>query len=278
MEPGVTKLSSLEPKTGDFRYDYEIIHWDRLDDASRAREEERMEVYAAMVDRMDQGIGRVLAALEETGAARNTIVIFFSDNGGCARWSSNNPKEMAGFIEHNRDVPVGDGRGYEFVGPGWGWAQNSPFRKYKAWTYEGGFCTPMIVSWPGVTKAGAITRHLGHVVDIMPTLLELAGGSYPKTADGHAVLPMEGQSLVPVLRGQAAAPRPQPLAWELYGNRAVRDGEWKLVWGASDKRWELYNLATDRTETVNLAAQHPDRIAAMTRTWEQWAKMTGAAR
>ncbi len=278
MDPAVTKLSPLDRKTGTFRYDYEITPWDRLDAPARKREEERMEVYAAMVDRMDQGIGQVLAALDETGLARNTVVFFLSDNGGCARWSSNNPKEMAGFIEHNRGVPVGDGRGYEFVGPGWGWAQNAPFRHCKAWTYEGGMCTPMIVRWPGVVGTGKITDQPGHVVDFIPTLLEMAGRQFPKTVNGEAVSGPEGQSLLPILRGDPPTPRKSQLAWELYDNRAIRDGAWKLVWGASDKRWELYNLATDRSETIDLSKRYPDRVATMAAGWEKWAKPTESPR
>jgi arylsulfatase len=272
VDPAVTRLSAVDRKTGTFRYEYEVQPWDRLDAATRKREEERMEVYAAMVDRLDQGIGRVLAALEESDAARNTVVFFLSDNGGCASW----PENEAEFLAYNREVPVGDARGYEFVGPGWGWAQNAPFRRHKTWTYEGGICTPMIVRWPGVVAPGALTSATGHLVDFMPTLAEVAGGEYPRSIKGRAVPPMEGRSLLPALRGQAVDLRPRPLYWELYGNRAIRDRDWKLVWGASDRRWELYNLATDRAETVNLAAGNPDRVAAMAADWMKWAEKTGA--
>lgn len=275
VNPAVTKLSNIDPKTGTYRYEYQTKSWDQLDQASRQREEERMEVYAAMVDRLDQGIGRVLSALDETGLAKNTVVFFLSDNGGCTRWSENNAKEMAGFIEYNRGVPVGDGRGYEFVGPSWGWAQNAPFRHAKTWTYEGGLCTPMIVRWPGVVKAGAITHQQGHVIDFLPTLLQLANRPYPEKNNGEKTPALEGRSLIPILRGGTAEPRQVPLAWELYGNRAIRDGDWKLVWGASDRRWELYNLATDRSETTDLSGKYPDRSTKMAAGWEQWAKRTG---
>ncbi|MBI4626893.1 MAG: arylsulfatase [Verrucomicrobia bacterium] len=272
IDPAVTKLSPVDRKTGTFRYEYEVTPWERLDAATRKREEERMEVYAAMVDRLDQGIGQVLAALEGSGSAHNTVVFFLSDNGGCATWPANETE----FIAHNRGLPVGDARGYEFVGPGWGWAQNAPFRRHKTWTYEGGICTPMIVRWPGVAPAGAITSAPGHLVDFMPTLLEIAGGGYPSNVNGRSTLPMDGRSLMPAVRGRPAGPRQLPLFWELYGNRAVRDGEWKLVWGASDKRWELYHLAKDRSETVNLAGEHPARVVAMAADWAQWAEQTGA--
>jgi arylsulfatase len=231
-----------------------------------------MEVYAAMVDRLDQGVGRVLAALAETGQAEDTVVVFLSDNGGCA--SLPDAAQLQDYIAFNRDIPVGDRRGYEFVGPGWGWAQNSPFRRHKTWTYEGGISTPMIVRWPRVVRAGAVNAEQWHLVDFMPTLLELAGQVYPASGGGPALLPLEGRSLLPALLGRAAGARPAPLCWELFGNRAVRDGRWKLVWGASDRRWELYDLSVDRSETHDLAARHPDRVAALAASWSQWAQRT----
>ena len=260
------KLSPVDHKTGSFRYDYEVTPWE--DVADRAREERRMEVCAAMVDRMDQGVGRLLDALDRTGTADDTVVFFLSDNGGCASW----PRDEAGFEEYNRGIPVGDPRGYEFVGRGWGWAQNAPFRRHKVWTYEGGIATPLIVRWPGVVRRGAITHQVGHVIDFMPTLIELADGSYPETSGGDVIPPAEGKSLVPILRGQKRPPH-ETLCWALYGNRAVRQGDWKLVWGASDRRWELYDMAADRTETNDRAAEHPERVKAMAAEWERWAKM-----
>ncbi len=260
-------LSVVDHKTGDFRYDYDVTPWEQLKD--RAREERRMEVYAAMVDRLDQQIGRLLKSLDDLGIAENTVVFFLSDNGGCASWP--NPDKEPGFEEYNRGIPVGDGRGYEFVGKGWGWAQNAPFRRHKTWTYEGGIATPMIVRWAGKVKAGSMTHQPGHLIDFMPTFIEQAGGSYPKSFKGKEIIPMEGKSLLPILNGQQREPH-ESLCWALYGNRAIRQGDWKLVWGASDKRWELYNLASDRSETVDLVGKYPSRVASMTAEWERWAK------
>ena len=286
------KLSPVDHKTGSFRYDYDVTPWEEVKDT--AREQRRMEVYAAMLDRMDQGIGRLLGALEGAGVAENTVVFFLSDNGGCASW----PRDETGFEEYNRGVPVGDPRGYEFVGPGWGWAQNAPFRRHKVWTYEGGIATPFIVRWPGVVQPGAITHQVGHVIDFMPTLIELADGTYPETSGrgvrlgqetghnqrgsghnqaGEAILPLEGKSLVPILQGAKRRPH-ETLCWALYGNRAIRQGDWKLVWGASDKRWELYDLAADRTETNDLAAKNPERVEAMAAEWQRWATKCEVAR
>jgi arylsulfatase len=259
------KLSPVDRKTGSFRYDYNVTPWEKVED--RAREERRMEVHAAMVDRMDQGIGRLLKALDQAGVAENTVVFFLSDNGGCASW----PQDVAGFEQYNRGVPVGDPRGYEFVGPGWGWAQNAPFRRHKVWTYEGGIATPLIVRWPGVVKAGSITHQVGHVIDFMPTLIELSDGRYPESSGGQSILPLEGKSLLPILRRRERKPH-EALSWALYGNRAIRQGDWKLVWGASDKRWELYDLSADRTETNDLASQDPQRVKAMAAAWERWAE------
>ena len=260
-------LSPTDRRTGDFRYDYDVPNWNKLVAAERQREEDRMEAYAAMVDRMDQGIGRVLRALEETGEADNTVVMFLSDNGGCASWPT--PAKEPGFEEYNHGIPVGDGRGYEFVGKGWGWAQNAPFRRFKTWTYEGGIATPMIVRWPGKVAAGKITHQVGHIIDLMPTLLELAGSDYPKEFNGQKIVPVEGRSLLPIFNGKQRQPH-KSIRWELYGNRAVRQGDWKLVWGASDKRWELYDLRNDRSETVNLAADFPSRVKSMAADWDAW--------
>jgi len=263
------KLSVAENKKGDYRYDYDVPDWKTLPVMERKREEARMETYAAMVDRMDQGIGRVLQALDKTGVANNTVVMFLSDNGGCATWPSGRKGQEEGFIKYNQGVRVGDGRGYEFVGKGWGWAQNAPFRQFKTWTYEGGIATPMIVRWPGKVAAGSITHQVGHIIDFMPTLLELAASKYPDRFDGKAILPLEGRSLLPIFHGKKRDGH-ESLSWELYGNRAIRQGDWKLVWGASEKTWELYNLKSDRSETQNLAAKYPERVTAMARDWEAW--------
>lgn len=262
-------LTPAENRKGDYRYDYDVPDWDQLPPAERQREEARMEVYASMVDRMDRGIGRVLAALDESGVANNTLVMFLSDNGGCASWPSGRKGQEEGFFRYNEGIPVGDGRGYEFVGKGWGWAQNAPFRQFKTWTYEGGIATPMIARWPGRIAAGSITHQAGHVIDFMPTLLKLAKRDYPAEHKGRKLSPVEGRSLLPVFHGKQRAQH-ESMAWELFGNRAIRQGDWKLVWGASEKKWELYNLKSDRSESADLSGKHPQRAAAMAKDWETW--------
>ena len=263
-----TTLSQRDPRTKAFKHDYYAQPWDELTPAQRRREEEKMEVYAAMVDRLDQGVGRVLAALEETGQAGNTLVLFMSDNGGAPEPTNLLIEEVA-----DRGPPIGPGESNEKLGAGFGWALNSPFRRYKAWIYEGGICTPMIARWPGVVRPGTLVTELSHVVDLMPTLIELAGGNYPATRQGIPVPPMEGRSFLPVLRGRPAPPRPEPLFWEFWGGRVLRDVSWKLVWGPGEQRWTLYDLATDRTETKDLAARHPERVQKMVAQWEAKARV-----
>lgn len=266
-----TKLSEPDPQLSDLRYDYAIQPWEKVENLPR--ENRRMEVYAAMVDSMDQGIGRVLDVLKQAGQADNTIVIFLSDNGGCASHSGYFDAEIRkGHASYNRELPGGIDT-YDYVAAGWGWAQNAPFRRYKVWTHEGGISTPMIVRWPGVTKPGSITRQVGHVVDFMPTLLELTGASYPEKRNGVEVLPTEGISLLPVLAGKERKGH-ESLCWYLYGNRAIRQGKWKLVWASNVRKWELYDLENDRSETNDLAPRHRKRVSQMAADWMRWARQT----
>lgn len=272
----------LSPASSDLLYEHEFEKWSRHDPVTRAQEEGRMEAYAGMVDHLDQGIGRVLATLDETGLAGNTVVVFLSDNGGNAHFPAAKvvinvrQEQRESVVRFNKGIPVGDGRGFEFAAPSWGWAQNTPFRRHKYWTYEGGICTPMIVRWPGVVAPGGVTKEPGHVVDFMPTLIELAGAGESPGARPRVPSTREGESLLPILRGGTARPRATPLGWELYGSRALRDGPWKLVWDAGEKVWELYDLASDRTEIHDVASHHPARVAAMAAEWLNWAQQTGA--
>lgn len=224
-----------------------------------------MAVYAAMVDSMDQGIGRILAALDEEGVAENTLVLFLSDNGGCA--------EKPGGMKPER-IP-GPKEFYTTCGPAWAYAQNTPFRKYKTWMHEGGIATPLIARWPRTIKSGQISHQVGHVIDFMPTFTELAECDYPREFNGHQILPVEGLSLAPIFRGQQRKGH-DTLCWEFAGNRAVRQGNWKLCWEKRRKQWELYQMSDDRTETNNLAGTFPDRVKVMSETWFTWAEETDA--
>jgi arylsulfatase A-like enzyme len=243
-------------------------------------QQRRMEVYAAQVDLMDQGIGRIMERLRQVGAERNTLVMFLSDNGGCAEEIS--PAWQGLHIptktHDGRPVQVGNAPGvmpgpeetYQSYGIGWAQASNTPFRLYKHWVHEGGIATPMIVHWPEVIGAGRrLTHELGHVVDVMPTCLEAAKVSYPSQFAGYPLTPPAGESLMPVLEGRA---RPRgPIYWEHEGNRAVRDGKWKLV-SQHPGGWELYDMEQDRTELNNLADRFPIIVQDLAGQYEEWAK------
>ena len=220
-----------------------------------------MAVYAAMIDSMDQNIGRLMTALKKGGEVDNTLVLFLSDNGGCA-------EEPGG---RSPEIIPGPKEFYATVGPSWGWAQNAPFRRYKQWAHEGGIATPCIAWWPGQVPEGKITQEVGHIIDFMPTFLELAGGQYPKNYKGEKILPVEGKSLVSVLKGGKRKPHDQ-IAWEWSGNRALREGKWKLVWDKLDRKWSLFDLEADRTETTDLATTNAKRVLRMTTSWFAWAE------
>ncbi len=238
--------------------------WDELDADAQADEAYLMAVYAAMVDRLDQNIGRLMQYLELQGVADNTIIMFMSDNGGCPY-----------AFNHTPDVPPGPREGYRTYDSEWANASNTPFRLYKQYSHEGGIATPFIVHWPaGISSAGRRTDQVGHLVDIMPTLVEVAGASYPAAHKGHDVLPMEGVSLLPVLRGEALENRP-PIYWEFRGNRAVREGPWKLV-AERSKGWELYNVEKDRTELEDLMHTEAERASKMATMYDAWAARTTA--
>jgi arylsulfatase len=248
--------------------------WDALPADRRADLARRMAVYAAMVDRMDQVVGRVVARLKETGQFENTLILFLSDNGACAEWDPWGFDEVSGpknVLHAGADLQkVGGPDSYVSYGSGWANACNTPFRLYKHYGHEGGINTPLIIHWPAglKTKAGAIAREAGHITDLMPTVLEVAGASYPQERQGQRVLPLEGVSLAPVLRGGHLPPR--QIFMEHEGNRAVREGRWKLV-ALKDKPWELYDLETDPTEMKDLAAGKTDLVARLAQAWEDWA-------
>ena len=227
----------------------------------------KMAVYAAMIDRVDQNIGRLLQKLYQLGKEDNTLVLFLSDNGACS-------EDARGFPSKETDIPPGPMESYRTVDLPWANASDTPFRKFKLWTHEGGIATPLIARWPKVIEErGTLTRQVGHVMDIMPTLCEIAGASYPETYNDQTVLPVEGKSLLPVLVGEEREGH-DVIYWEDLGNRAVRQGKWKIV-AAKGESWELYDLEEDRSETTNLAGQFPDKVERMAGMWDDWAERTG---
>jgi arylsulfatase A-like enzyme len=224
----------------------------------------RMAVYSAMIDSMDQGIGRILTTLDEKNLTENTVVMFLSDNGGCAeRPGGDNPNSLPGPKEY-----------YTHCGPAWAWASNTPFRRYKSHCHEGGIATPLIVRWPGVVPKDSLTDEVGHIIDFLPTCADIAGAAYPETFAGTEILPVEGLPLTEVFQGGTREGH-EWLFWEWAGTRGVRNGNWKLSWDKGAKAWELYDLVADRTETDNLAQTHPERVETMSEQWFAWATRTG---
>jgi arylsulfatase A-like enzyme len=225
-----------------------------------------MSVYAAQIDRMDQGIGRVLRKVEETGKADNTLILFLADNGGC------HEEKIAG---EQVGVPPGPRGSFTSYGRPWANASNTPFRLFKHWVHEGGIASPLIASWPAVVKkTGGLHHDPAHIIDVMATCMDVAGAKYPATHRGNAVAPLDGLSLAPTFRGQRRTLH-DALFWEHEGNKAVRKGKWKLVSRFEKRTWELYDLDADRSEVHDLAAQEPDRVREMTALYDAWAERCG---
>ncbi|NDV58290.1 arylsulfatase [Bacteroides sp. 519] len=244
-----------------------------------------MAVHAAMIDRMDKEIGRVLKSLEETGQLDNTLILFMSDNGcspeNCQNFSegeNDRPAEMRNgepiVYPRKKEVLPGPQNTYASIGPRWANVANTPFRFWKAKSYEGGVCTPMIAHWPKGMKQGkgTITTAQGHVIDLLPTFLELSGAEYPLEYNGNKIIPYAGVSLVSAItNGEPTVKR--DLCFEHFNERALIDDEgWKIIRAAREDKWELYNLNEDRTEIHNLATQYPDRVNKMEQRYLQWEK------
>ncbi|MEW6306424.1 MAG: arylsulfatase [Verrucomicrobiota bacterium] len=271
--------------------------WDNV--KNKAWEIRCMEVYAAMVDCMDQGIGRLVAALEKNGQLDNTLLVYLQDNGGCAenmgRAGEFKPRADKPTLppmakdalqpdmipKQTRDgYPMRQGQGVmpggadTYIGYGKAWANvsNTPFREYKHWEHEGGISTPLIAHWPAgipASRRNKLESQPAHLIDLLATCVDLAGAKYPAQYNGNKIKPMEGVSLRPAFTGKSLN-RPQPIFWEHEGNRAIREGKWKLV-SKHPGDWELYDMEADRTEMHDLAAQQPDRVKAMAVQWEAWA-------
>ena len=241
-------------------------------------EAQHMEAHAAMVDRMDQGIGRIFRKLEETGEIDNTFIIFLSDNGASPERGyppgfdrpeqMRNGEEIQYIINSKDSIRPGSQCTWGYLGIHWAGALNSPFRYWKMQSYEGGICTPLIVHWPAGLKGkeNTINHGVGHVIDILPTCLELAGAEYPSQINGFETTPPIGKSLMPVIRKELTATN-DTLFWEHEGGKAFRNGDWKIA-ALNNRKWELFNLASDRTETTNLAEKYPERLNDMIRHWQ----------
>lgn len=235
--------------------------WRTLSDKEKQWEADRMEVFAAMVDVVDQNIGRLVNYLKKKDLFENTLFLFCADNGGC-------PFERT----RGRHLKPWDPKSYWTYDASWANAGNVPFRLYKQNQHEGGIASPLIVHWPNglKTKLGTVTRQPAHLIDFMATFLDLAGAKYPKKVGSRTIDPLQGKSLLPIFRGETRKPH-ESLYFHFGNDRALRQGDWKLV-SAKLGRWELYDLACDRTELNDLAAKHPERVKAMAAEWFRMAE------
>lgn len=251
--------------------DNDIYDWSKLSYDQRQLWTKKMEVFAAMVDRLDQSIGLIINKLKETGEIDNTLIVFISDNGAPAedlvKWH-NGARKNSG--------PVGTSGSYESQSKNWSYLSNTPFLAFKDYLYEGGINTPFIAWYPEKIKAGSISKGTGHIIDLAPTFYELAGAKYPTKYKNVIPYALPGKSLLPVLYGkQDEVERHVPLFWERAGNRAIRDGKWKLVSHWPSYTWELYNIEEDRGETKNVARENSDLVGELSVKYFKWAKENG---
>lgn len=246
-------------------------------------EAQRMQVYAAMISCMDRNIGRVIDHLKAKGVLDDTLILFLSDNGGCAEFMAEDgwAKFMPDITNDGRQIAMGNRPGlrpgdaltYQSYDLPWANVSNAPFRLFKHWVHEGGISTPLLVQWPARFGAGGVHHGPWHVVDVLPTILDAAGAGYPAEYGGHAVQTLDGESFLPALTGVAQA-RQQPIAWEHEGNAAVRVGGFKLV-RQFGQDWELYDMEADRTELHNLAGQNAPLESALKQEYAAWAERVG---
>lgn len=274
-----------------------IGKWDAV--TNKAWEARCMETYAAMIDNMDQGIGRIIAQLKRDGRFDNTLILYLQDNGACAERNGRQPVRQPApkdlrplrpdelqtrnappmqtrdgrWVKSGPEVMAGPADSYVGYGEAWANVANTPFREYKHWTHEGGISTPLVAHWPAGIAAhrrGKLETQPGHLIDIMATCVEISGARYPQEFNGEKIKLLEGISLAPAFAGRALE-RKGPLFWEHESNRAVRDGHWKLV-AMENAPWELYSMTADRTEMHNVAAKHPDKVRELSAAWDTWAK------
>jgi arylsulfatase A-like enzyme len=241
----------------------DVPAWDSLSAEDQDRYDNMMAIYAAMLDCIDQSVGRMIAGLKERGMFENTLILFLSDNGGNAEGG---PRGITqGEVLGSPDSNV-------FLGMTWATLNNTPFRRYKHFTHEGGISTPLIAHWPAgidASRNGMLEPQPGHLIDIMATACDISGALYPNEFKGHRILPMEGISLKPALAGEPLH-RVKPIFWMHEGNRAVRSGPWKLVMKFKGD-WELYNIEDDRTEQHNLFKERPAIAGLLKQQWDDWA-------
>ncbi|MFZ5972152.1 MAG: arylsulfatase [Bacteroidota bacterium] len=234
----------------------------------------KMAVYAAMIASVDEGIGKLVQQLEKSGKLENTVIMFLSDNGACHETLDGRiEKDLKEFSALAKTLPAGEKGSYTAYGKEWANASNTPFRLYKHWAHEGGIATPMIIHYPKLIKHPRIEHAPSHLIDIMPTIVELTGSKYPSQFNSFTIQPMEGVSLLPLFSENSWSGH-DFLFWEHEGSRAIRSDEWKLV-SEPGKGWELYNMKNDRSELKNLAKIYPDTVATLANEYQRWAARVG---
>jgi arylsulfatase len=284
LEIGGTALSAIERDLGP-PYSYpdalkqlgpkelnRPLPWKELTAEQREFQAGKMAIHAAMVDRMDHEIGRVLAQLRAMAAFEKTLILFLSDNGASA-------EIMVRGDGHDPHAECGTGATFLSIGPGWSSLANTPFRRHKTWVHEGGISTPLIVHWPlGILARGEVRHTPGHIIDLVPTILEVAGAKRTEGWEGKPVPSPPGKSLVPLFAKDGTVAH-DSLWWLHEGNRALRAGDWKIVAAGKDSPWELYDLSSDRSESENLAGSKPAKVSEMAEIWmKQLTEYTALAR
>jgi arylsulfatase len=256
--------------------------WDSLDRDRQNDLARRMAIFAAMVEGVDSGVGQIVDHLKKTGVLDNTLILFLSDNGACYEWGpfgfDGTSRKGITTLRTGDELRLIGGRGtHQSYGSAWSNLGNTPLRLYKHFTHEGGISTPFIAHWPnGIGKPNKWVRNPAHVMDVMPTLMEVAGAEYPVTRNGNPITPIEGTSLLPAMRGEKLPER--TIGFDHQAAHALRSGDWKIVWSKRmphELKWELYNLAEDRCERNDLAEKYPERVKTMVSLWEDWARHVG---
>ena len=260
------RLGVVRPSQELTRHDELVSPWSEQSVIEKAFWTKRQEVYAAMIDRVDQQVGRLLDKLKQVGRYDNTIIFFISDNGAQGGGERGVGQQIA-------SGEVGTPGSYHMQNSNWSQSGDSPLRNYKAKLYEGGISSPFIAWYPARIQAGRIVDGVGHIIDVAPTFYDLANAKYPKKQNGVKLQPLAGKSLVPVLTGATdVVNRGEPLFWEWAGNRAVLDGKWKYVGYGSTDADQLYDLENDRAENHDVAAQHPETVARLRALFLAWAQ------
>ncbi len=241
-------------------------NWDSLTEMEKDQEDLRMAIYAAMIDRIDQNIGKLIAKLKETGKLENTLILFASDNGSNGENAEGNFEKKG----NNGNGAPGTVSFWSSLKEDWANVSNTPYRLFKNTSYEGGICTPFIVSWPAFIKnKGVINNQPLHFVDMMATFKDITGATYPSSFRNQQIVPMQGESFFPILLGKNAPERSKPIYWQWAKGKAIRVGDWKAV--ANKEVWALYNMKVDRNETTDLKLKNPEKFNELKNLYDGWA-------